>query len=46
MTISEKDCLRALEIAKLLKVELEPWQEYVLQLMLSEHRQSTLRPSQ
>lgn len=39
MTITEKDVHLALQLAKLLDVELEPWQEYVLQFMLMKHRE-------
>ena len=40
MSINEKDCEAALWISKYLGIELEPWQERVLQLVLADHRES------
>lgn len=40
MTINEKDAELVISVSKVLGVELDPWQEYVLRLMFADHRQA------
>lgn len=37
-TLTERDAVLALSLAKLLGVELDPWQERLLQMMFAEER--------
>jgi hypothetical protein len=40
----EKDCLAAYSVAKLLGVEMEPWQERLVQAMFMLHREESADP--